>query len=192
MIVVPTRDLPVDRSWWRPLAMRASGSHVADMSGVVVEPEWFLGGPDDYMVQPWFSAGAIRFVAVQIGGMHAVFDAAADHLSHTGRSENPYQSHRLATMGVAVESCYLWLDRVADAWSSARPRPVHGADTHGARQSSLSRPGAGPVMWIPEPAPPGCDDGHVVAAHGWRWIRPPAVLIRASAPPPSCFISRRK
>lgn len=119
MIVVPTSDLPVDRSWWRPLGMRASGSHVADMTGVVVEPERFLGGPDDYIMQPWFSAGAIRFLAVQVGGMHAVFDAAADHLSRTGRSENPYQSHRLARMGVAVESSYLWLDRVAGAWSSA-------------------------------------------------------------------------
>mgnify|MGYP002620992112 FL=1 len=119
MIVVPTRGLPVDRSWWRPLGMRASGSHVADMTGLVVEPGWFLGGADDYIRQPWFSAGAIRFLAVQVGGMHAVFDAAAAHLRGTGRAGNPHQSHRLARMGVAVESGYLWLDRVAEAWSAA-------------------------------------------------------------------------
>jgi alkylation response protein AidB-like acyl-CoA dehydrogenase len=119
MIVVPTRGLPVDRSWWRPLGMRASGSHVVDMTGLVVEPSWFLGGPDDYIRQPWFSAGAIRFLAVQVGGMHAVFDAAAAHLRATGRADNPHQSHRLARMGVAVESGYLWLGRAADAWSAA-------------------------------------------------------------------------
>lgn len=89
MIVLPTSDLPVDRTWWRPLGMRASGSHVVDMTGLAVAPEWLLGGPDDYVRQPWFSAGAIRFLAVQVGGMHAVFDAAIAHLRRTGRTANP-------------------------------------------------------------------------------------------------------
>lgn len=119
MIVVPTCGMPVDRSWWRPLGMRASGSHVVDMTGLVVEPDWFLGGLDDYVARPWFSGGAIRFLAVQVGGMHAVFDAAVTHLRGTGRAGNPHQAHRLARMGVAVESGYLWLDRTADAWSAA-------------------------------------------------------------------------
>ena len=44
MYVVPTDALAVDRSWWRPLGMRASGSHVADFSGVRLDPDWKLGG----------------------------------------------------------------------------------------------------------------------------------------------------
>lgn len=123
MIVVPTVGRPVDRSWWRPLGMRASGSHIVDMTGVKVEPEWFLGSSDDYIRQPWFSAGAARFLAVQVGGMHAVFDAAVAHLRRTDRASNPYQSHRLARMGVAVETGYLWLDRVVDAWNVAATNP---------------------------------------------------------------------
>lgn len=119
MYLVPTGALGVDRGWWRPLGMRASGSHVADFSGLAVDPGWALGGPDDYGRQPWFSAGAIRFLAVQVGGMHALFDTAASHLAKTGRAGNPYQAHRLARMGVAVETGYLWLDRTADAWTEA-------------------------------------------------------------------------
>lgn len=119
MIVIPTTDLPVDRSWWRPMGMRASGSHVADMTGMAVEPEWLLGKPDDYILQPWFSAGAIRFLAVQVGGMHAVLDTSVEHLRRADRASNPYQAHRLARMAVAVETGYLWLDRVAEAWTSA-------------------------------------------------------------------------
>ena len=38
MYIVPTDELGVDRSWWRPLGMRASGSHVADFTGLRVEP----------------------------------------------------------------------------------------------------------------------------------------------------------
>ena len=124
MIVVPTGGRPVDRSWWRPLGMRASGSHIIDMTGIEVEPEWFLGEADAYIRQPWFSGGAIRLLAVQVGGMHAVFDAALAHLSRTDRASNPYQSHRLARMGVAVETGYLWLERVADAWNAAATNPA--------------------------------------------------------------------
>ena len=119
MIMAPVRGRPVDRTWWRPLGMRASGSHVIDFTGMPLEDDWMLGGPDDYIAQPRFSGGAIRFLAVQVGGMHAVLDAAVTHLGATGRTDDPYQAHRIARMGVAVETGYLWIRRAAEAWESA-------------------------------------------------------------------------
>jgi alkylation response protein AidB-like acyl-CoA dehydrogenase len=119
MLLVPLAGLPVDRSWWRPTGMRASGSHVVDFSGLAVPAGWHLGAPGAYVAQPWFSAGAIRFVAVQVGGMHAVFDAAVEHLVAAGRADAPHQAHRIARMGIAVESGYNWLERAARAWTAA-------------------------------------------------------------------------
>ncbi len=124
MIVIPLRDLPVDRSWWRPAGMRASGSHAVDLTGLHVDPGWMLGAAGDYLEQPWFSAGSIRFLAVQVGGMHAVFDTAVAHLRRTDRAAHPHQSHRLARMGVAVETGHLWLARSADAWARAAADPT--------------------------------------------------------------------
>ncbi|MBS9722023.1 acyl-CoA dehydrogenase [Tianweitania sp. BSSL-BM11] len=118
MIIAPLDGLPVDRSWWKPMGMHASGSHVVDFSGLAVTPDMILGKPDSYLEQPWFFAGAIRFVAVHVGGMHAVFDAAVEHLRATKRIGDPYQSHRVARMGTAVESGYAWLDRAAAEWAS--------------------------------------------------------------------------
>ncbi|WP_279482487.1 acyl-CoA dehydrogenase family protein [Aureimonas sp. SK2] len=118
MIVVPLAGLPVDRSWWRPMGMRASGSHVVDFTGLPVTPDMVLGLPDAYLEAPWFFAGAIRFVAVHVGGMHAVFEAAVDHLKASGRIGDPYQSHRAARMGTAVEGGYGWLDRAAREWAA--------------------------------------------------------------------------
>lgn len=123
MILIPVGKLGVDRDWWRPLGMRASGSHIADMTGLEIEADWLLGQPADYITEPWFSAGAMRFVAVQVGGMHAVFDTAVEHLIGTKRSTNPYQSHRLAEMGAQVETGYLWLERLAQAWAFAAANP---------------------------------------------------------------------
>lgn len=137
MIVVPVAGALVDRTWWRPVGMRASGSHVIDLTGVAVPDAWMLGAPDAYIAQPWFSAGAIRFLAVQAGGMHAVLDVARAHLNRTGRAGDPHQAQRLARMGVAVQGAYGWLDHAAAAWSEAERSPEAGdrlmAAANGAR-----------------------------------------------------------
>ncbi|KAB0682928.1 acyl-CoA dehydrogenase family protein [Aureimonas leprariae] len=126
MLVVPLDGRPVDRSWWHPMGMRASGSHIVDFEDLPIRPEWLLGSPDDYVRPPWFFAGAIRFAAVHVGGMHAVFDTALQHLQETGRAGDPYQLHRLARMGIAVEEGYNWLDRTALAWEAAAADPAAG------------------------------------------------------------------
>jgi alkylation response protein AidB-like acyl-CoA dehydrogenase len=119
MIVVPVDGLAVDRTWWRPLGMRASGSHIVDFTGLKIEPNWVLGQHGDYIREPWFSAGAIRFVAVHVGGMHALLDATVAHLTRTNRLLDPYQRQRLGRMGTAVEGGYAWLDRASTLWGEA-------------------------------------------------------------------------
>ncbi|MEF2548240.1 acyl-CoA dehydrogenase family protein [Aurantimonas sp. E1-2-R+4] len=119
MMLAPLDAASIDRSWWRPLGMRASGSHIIDLTGVSADADHVLGQPDDYVREPWFSGGAIRFAAVHVGGMHAVLDAALAHLTSTGRAGDPHQLHRLARMGIAVESGYGWIDRAAGAWDAA-------------------------------------------------------------------------
>ncbi len=107
--------------------MRALGSHVVDFTGTIVQPDWMLGEPDDYIRQPWFSAGAIRFAAVQVGGTHGLFDIALRHLRETGRAGAPYQAHRIARMGIAVETGYGWLRRAGAAWAAIRDdQPASG------------------------------------------------------------------
>src|ERR1700761_370086 len=117
MAVVPVKDLPVDRSWWRPLGVRASGSHIVDFDRVQVPTENLLGAPDVYLREPWFSAGAIRFVAVHVGGMHAVLDTTLNHLLKSGRGSDPHQQHRLGSMGYEVATGYAWLDHAATSWT---------------------------------------------------------------------------
>lgn len=127
MVVVPTQGRPVDRNWWRPMGMRASGSHIIDLNNLQISPGWYLGAPDAYLTPPWFQAGAMRFAAVQTGGAHSIFDAVLEHLSLTSRARDPYQSHRLARMAVLVETAYLWLDRAGQAWACAEAEDNHAS-----------------------------------------------------------------
>ena len=115
MLIVPIKDLSIDRSWWKPLGMRASGSHIVYFNNCV-DVDFMLGAPDDYVREPLFSAGIIRCAAVHVGGAHAVFDAALKHIQTTCRANDPHQQHRLGQMATEVAGGYAWLDYAAANW----------------------------------------------------------------------------
>ncbi|SDY49190.1 acyl-CoA dehydrogenase family protein [Hymenobacter psychrophilus] len=124
MLVLPadTQVPEYDARFWRPLGMRASASFRVDFTGLEVGPEQLLGAPGDYYQQPWFSGGAIRFAAVQLGGAEAVFDETRRFLRALNRTDDPYQRQRLGQLSILVASGQHWLHAAAEL--AARP----GAD----------------------------------------------------------------
>ncbi len=110
MVIDTVRRAPrEDRSFWKPLGMRATASFKADFTGIEVDVSDLLGAPGDYYCQPAFSGGAIRFAAVQQGGAEAVFDETRRFLVGLGRTDDPYQRMRLGEMAMCIESGRLWL-----------------------------------------------------------------------------------
>ena len=85
LIVLPKLSAPdrADLSRWRAHGMRASATGAVDFTGVEIRPIEIVGGEGDYERQPWFSAGAWRFAAVQLGGMERLFDLLRRHLQDT-------------------------------------------------------------------------------------------------------------
>jgi len=123
MVLVPMAELGsrITTRRWRPSGMRASMSYEVDFSDVTVEPQALLGRRDQYLEQPWFSAGCARFAAVQLGGALALLRVVHAHLRETGRQADPYQVERFAGMRMAVETGRLWLARAAAVIDEARP-----------------------------------------------------------------------
>lgn len=121
MLLIPVDALAerIDRSTWQPLGMRASMSFAVDLTGIDVPEEALIGEPDDYLAEPWFSAGCLRFIAVQLGGALALLRAVHDHLRRSGRTGDPYQIERFARMRVALEGGRLWLDHAAGIFDRA-------------------------------------------------------------------------
>jgi len=99
----------IDPSSWHPLGMRASASYRIAFTGVELERDALIGTPGDYYQQPWFSGGAIRFAAIQLGGAAALLDATRTYLRDLDRTGDPYQRTRVGEMAIAVESGALWL-----------------------------------------------------------------------------------
>jgi alkylation response protein AidB-like acyl-CoA dehydrogenase len=180
MLMLPVAHLPVDRTWWKPLGMKASGSHCVGFDGIIVTDKERLGDIDDYLKEPWFSAGAARFIAVQVGGMHAVLDVTAYHLRAAKRGTNPFQIHRLGQMGIAVAAGYRWLAYVADGWAQFDRFPVTKltASVNAAR-IAIERA----ALDVLELAERGVGASGMIAPHPLeRWIRDLRTYLRQPNP----------
>ena len=128
-----------DPGWWHPIGMQATRSYALNLTGLNVSRNDLLGRPGDYEAQPFFGAGAIRFVAVQLGGVLAVWDATRDHLVHGSRYNNPHQAARLGEMVADVEANFCFVRdafaRVAPAisWDAGGGAPSDGLIADSAR-----------------------------------------------------------
>ena len=116
MCIVPLDAIPererarrIDASWWAAEGMRASASHRVDFTGLEVGGDDLIGEPGDYLREPHFNGGAVRFAAVQLGGAEALFEAGRDHLRRLGRTSDPHQQVRMGEAAVCLESGALWL-----------------------------------------------------------------------------------
>jgi hypothetical protein len=88
----------VDRSWWRVTGMARSETHLVEWRDQRMNSDGFIGKPGDYVTEPWFSGGALRFAAVQAGGIAALVDHVREHLVDHDRAADPHQTSRLATL----------------------------------------------------------------------------------------------
>jgi alkylation response protein AidB-like acyl-CoA dehydrogenase len=102
-----------DMSEWRAHGMRASATGSYDFSGLRVEDRDIIGQDGDYHRQPYFSAGAWRFAAVQLGGIERLLDEARFHLLDSGRANDPHQLSRIGQAAMAAESARLFVTRAA-------------------------------------------------------------------------------
>ncbi|MBO0930147.1 acyl-CoA dehydrogenase family protein [Fibrella aquatilis] len=122
MCIIPTEriaPLEADARFWKPLGMRASASFKLNFTGIVLDESDLLGKPGNYFQQPYFSGGAIRFAAVQLGGAEALLEATRLMLRSMGRVDDVFQQMRLAEMACQIESGNLWLTQAGannDAW----------------------------------------------------------------------------
>ncbi len=102
----------VDLSVWRASGMRGTATGSVSFDGVEVPDAAAIGGPGDYYRSPWFSGGAWRVIAVQLGGLDRIMALHAQRL----RVDDPVARARFAVAAGAHESARLL---VAEAASRA-------------------------------------------------------------------------
>lgn len=107
---------------WRMQGMRASVSRSIHYDGIVREQQIF-GSDDDYHRQPFFSGGAWRFLAAQLGAGEMLCELMRCGLSERGRSGDPHQRTRLAECVIALGTAGMWVSAAARKLDAATDDP---------------------------------------------------------------------
>lgn len=121
LVVVPA-DQPdrADLTRWRVRGMRATGSGSYDLTGFRPGDSELLGGEGDYGREPRFTAGAWRFLAVQLGGVEALLAETRAAMSDPARAD-PLQRVKFAEAVVAARTAYLWVREAAQRAADDAP-----------------------------------------------------------------------
>jgi len=91
--------------------------------GITLGASQLLGHPGDYQRDPWFSGGALRFVAVQSGALQRLVDETLRYLIDRSRDGDPMQTARVAEMQVGLQTAQLWIEHGIEAWKSFDDTP---------------------------------------------------------------------
>ena len=121
MCIINGDELPedaIDDESWKPMGMKNSLSYTVDFTGYTGSRWELLGNGNDYYQQPFFSAGAIRFCAVQLGGAEAIYNHTTAYLKTLRRTEDPFQQMRIAQMATELTSSDLWIQQAATNWDN--------------------------------------------------------------------------
>jgi alkylation response protein AidB-like acyl-CoA dehydrogenase len=108
--------ISVDPSWWDPIGMRSTVSHVVRFDDTYVPDSHRIGQPGDYLRHGWQSAFIPHYAASFLGAAEAAYNYAIDYVLRQGKATDPYVQHRVGKMVVALETGDLLLRNVADLW----------------------------------------------------------------------------
>lgn len=100
----------IDTAVWRPSGMKASASGTVDLTGINVGENEQIGSCGDYLRQPFFSGGAWRFCAAQLGAMERLASLYCEYLLSRRRESDPYQLERVAQCTAACATTLFWVE----------------------------------------------------------------------------------
>lgn len=106
----------IDTDWWRVIGMQRSETHQVRWDHAPITDADRIGQPDSYAREPFFSGGALRFVAVHAGGVAGICDLSRDHLVKTERSDDPFQAARMAELFALADGAAATVRRTARLW----------------------------------------------------------------------------
>jgi alkylation response protein AidB-like acyl-CoA dehydrogenase len=110
------RSISIDTSWWDPVGMRSTASHVVQFDRTFVSRDCLIGKPGSYLHDQWQAAFVPHYGASFLGAAEAAYDYAVKYIKHQNKTGDPYIQHRIGSIGINVDTAHLWLHHVAGLW----------------------------------------------------------------------------
>lgn len=112
----------IDTSWWDPIGMRATASHLVHFRNTFIPDNDLIGYPGQYLKEGWQTCFIPHYAATFLGAAEAAYDYAYDYITTQNKINDPYVQHHIGQMSVNVETAHLWLRQVARLWETGRYR----------------------------------------------------------------------
>lgn len=112
--------IEVDASWWDPIGMRATVSHLVHFRRTFIPETDVIGYPGQYLKEGWQTCFIPHYAATFLGAAEAAFDYALSYIKSQKKIDEPYVQHHIGQMSVNVETAHLWLKQVAHLWETGR------------------------------------------------------------------------
>lgn len=113
-------SVSVDGSWWDPIGMRATVSHLVRFDKTRIPDANRVGDPGSYLRQGWQTAFVPHYAASFLGAADVAYRYALDYIARHDRAADPYVQQRVGSMTVAIETTELWLRHVGALWDGDR------------------------------------------------------------------------
>jgi alkylation response protein AidB-like acyl-CoA dehydrogenase len=111
-------SISVDTSWWDPIGMRATASHVVRFDHTPIPAGDQLGEPGDYLRDGWQSAFIPHYAASFLGAAEAAQEYALAYVARQDKGGDPYVQQRVGRMACDLDTARLWLEHVARLWDT--------------------------------------------------------------------------
>lgn len=108
----------VETSWWDPIGMRATVSHLVRFNRTYIPAFNLIGEPGAYIDEGWQTCFIPHYAASFLGAAEGAFEYALAHIRSQHKEADPYIQQRAARMAVDIETGYLWLRHVARMWET--------------------------------------------------------------------------
>ena len=109
-----------DSSWWDPIGMRATVSHLARFKKTFIPETNLIGKPGQYLQEGWQACFVPHYAASFLGAAEGAYEFAVDYLSAQDKTGDPFVQQHVGQMSVNVETGHLWLRHVAGLWETGR------------------------------------------------------------------------
>ena len=113
-------SISIDRSWWDPIGMRATASHVVQFNNTFIPDAHLIGSPGQYLLDGWQTCFIPHYAATFLGAAEAAYEFAVDYVTSQRKGQDPYIQQHIGQSAVNVETGYLWLQHVARMWETGR------------------------------------------------------------------------
>lgn len=109
-----------DDSWWDPIGMRATVSHLARFQRTFIPEANLIGYPGQYLKEGWQTCFIPHYAASFLGAAEAAYDYTIEYLKTQKKIDDPYVQQHVGQIAVNVETSHLWLRHVARMWESGK------------------------------------------------------------------------